>query len=61
MGAMRFALAVLIVVLFLGLGVHFAVQGQTALRWMCLAAAVITPWLLGMEFGRTSDPPDTGQ
>jgi hypothetical protein len=50
---MRFVLAVLVVVGFGGLGIYFESEGRTGLYWLCIAAAAITPWFLGMNNGLT--------
>lgn len=46
---MRFVLAVLVVVGFGGLGIYFESEGRTGLYWLCIAAAAIAPWFLGMK------------
>jgi hypothetical protein len=55
---MRFALAVLLVIFFGGLGVYARLHGREGLYWLCLAAAVISPYLCGMQI--PGGPPSDG-
>jgi hypothetical protein len=40
---------VLVVVAFGGLGIYFDLERRTGLYWLCIAAAAIAPWFLGMN------------